>query len=666
MLLGFILWAFPGQGQAESASLRHQIESAIAQVKPALVQIHVIQTVYSGGREFKTESTGSGTIITAAGHIVTNHHVAGHATRIFCILLNKEKLEAEWIGSDPLSDLTVLKLKSTEGRSFPFARFGESASVQVGDRVLAMGSPVSLSQSVTLGIVSNIGMTLPLLLKKGAYRFILDGEDVGAYVLWIGHDAAIYQGNSGGPLVDLAGRIIGINEIGIGLGGAIPSDLAAPIVDQLIEKGYITRSWTGWEIQPLLHEDKNAQGVLLSGTAKNSPAEKAGFESGDILIRVNSLPVSVKNPEELPLFNRMEAELPIDQKVPVEIMRNHRKMELTIIPMEREAARSRTVEAKTWGITVQNISGPAARELKRASLDGVLVTSVRPGGPGGEAKPSLNAGDILLRVNELPLKSVQDLLNATQKLSVGHNEPFPVLVEFDRSSERLISVVQIGTRDISDPGLEVKKAWLPVATQVITREMARSLGIPNRTGVRITQVYEGSTAETAGLAVGDLILKIDDEAIPAAHVEDYEVFQSMLRQYAVGAFVTLNILRDGRELSIPVQLVRAPQLPREMSKYHDRHFEFTARDLSFYDLAASKLPKDRSGVLVEEVTPGSWAALGQLAAGDIIVAVDGKDIRDVNTLDGKMKEIQQAQPDSCVFHILRGVHHIFLQLEIKW
>ncbi len=660
-----ILIALPEWSTAESGDLRHQIENAIDQVEPALVQIHVIKTIYQNGREMKAEVTGSGTIITPEGHIITNHHVVGQPTRIFCTLLEKERIEAELIGTDPLSDLAVLKLQSQENRIFPYARFGDSKKVQVGDHVLAMGSPVSLSQSVTLGIVSNIGMTLPLLLKKGRYRFLLDGEDVGAFVLWIGHDAAIYQGNSGGPLVDISGGIIGINEIGVGLGGAIPSDLAQPIAKQLIEKGYVTRSWTGWEVQPLLRHDGNLRGVLLSGVAEDSAADKAGFESGDIIVRIGNQPVTIRNPEELPLFNQMEARLPIGEKVPVEIIRNNETRTLHIVPAEREPAQSKTIELKSWGITVQNLSSAAAREMKRISQEGLLITSMRPGGPSGEAKPALRAGDVIRSVNGVKTTSTKKLEDITQTLLSDHTDPIPVLVEFDRQAERNISIVRVGIRDIKDQGLEVRKAWLPATTQVITREMAAMLGIPGLTGVRITQVYTENSVESTGLMVGDIILSIDGDPIPAAQPEDYEIFQNMLRQYAIGATVVLTIFRNNTEIQLPVQLSRTPQLPREMRKYHDLHFEFTVRDLSFQDVAANKLPIEFSGVWVDEVTPGSWAALGELAVGDIIITVDGKPVPDVATLKQMMQTVERTRSETTVFHVLRGVHHIYLELEVK-
>src|SRR5262249_34536679 len=147
-------------------------------------------------------------------------------------------------------------------KPLPVAPFGDSDRLKVGDRVLAMGSPRALSQSVTMGIVSNREMTLPRT-TFGSFR--LDGEEVGSLVKWIGHDAQIFPGNSGGPLVNLDGQIVGINDISAGLGGAIPGNLAREIADQLIQYGEVKRSWLGLAVQPLLKSSKLDRGVLVSG-----------------------------------------------------------------------------------------------------------------------------------------------------------------------------------------------------------------------------------------------------------------------------------------------------------------------------------------------------------------------------------------------------------------
>ena len=178
-----------GAKDASPSALRAQIDVANEKVRRALVRIRVVSTEFREGREVKMQAVSSGVIITKDGYLVTNHHVAGHAARMFCTLWNREEIEAELIGTDPLTDISVLKLKPQKPRQFTPASFGDSSALRVGDSVLAMGSPMALSQSVTLGIISNTEMVLPRFWGESG-RFQLDGEDVGSLVRWIGHDAA--------------------------------------------------------------------------------------------------------------------------------------------------------------------------------------------------------------------------------------------------------------------------------------------------------------------------------------------------------------------------------------------------------------------------------------------------------------------------------------------
>jgi serine protease Do len=254
-----------------SAQVDPQIEAAVKAVYPALVRIYVVSEEGGAGRMQKQRASGSGAIIHPDGYIVTNHHVAGRASRIVVNLADRQELRATLVGTDPLADLAVLKIDKKDLRdpnmALPVAKFGDSSKLAVGDVVLAMGSPAGLSQSVTQGIVSNLEMIAP----GGSMR--LDGESVGELVRWIGHDAVIFGGNSGGPLVNLKGEIVGVNEVGIGsLGGAIPSNLASKVSQELIASGRVRRSWIGLSVQPLLKTIKATEGVLVSGMIADSPA----------------------------------------------------------------------------------------------------------------------------------------------------------------------------------------------------------------------------------------------------------------------------------------------------------------------------------------------------------------------------------------------------------
>ena len=190
------------QDTAPARDDQEQIDAAIAKVYPSLARIHVVSERPRSGRMEKVAGTGSGTIIHQDGYIVTNHHVAGNATRVWVRLSNKTKVEAKMIGTDPQTDLCIIQLDMDRVpdsmKPLPVAKFGDFKTLEVGDTVMAMGSPAGVSQSVTLGVVANLEMIVPG--NSGSLR--QDGKDVGDLVRWIGHDAVIYFGNSGGPLVN--------------------------------------------------------------------------------------------------------------------------------------------------------------------------------------------------------------------------------------------------------------------------------------------------------------------------------------------------------------------------------------------------------------------------------------------------------------------------------
>ena len=412
-------------------ALRSQVDSAIAKVKPALVRIHVVSTEYSEGREVKLQAVGSGAIITKDGFLITNHHVAGHAARIFCTLWNREEIEAELVGTDPLTDIAILRLKPDHPVEFKVAEFGDSSKIRVGEYVLAMGSPMALSQSVTLGIISNTEMTMPRFFGSSR-RFRLDGEDVGALVRWIGHDAAIYGGNSGGPLVNMRGKIIGINEISYGLAGAIPGNLAKIVAEQIMAKGSVQRSWFGLDVQPLFKRAADKHGVLVSGVLAHSPADKAGFKPGDVLLRLGGSVTDVRFEEQMPDLMWRLASAPIGQEMTAVVKRDGKEITLRAVPVERGDAFPPQQELKSWGLTVRNFSSLLSDEMKRSGQAGVLVTSVRPGGPAGSAKPALQASDVIVAVNAQPVKNTQDLIAQTRKLTQDRTEPVPAMVTFER------------------------------------------------------------------------------------------------------------------------------------------------------------------------------------------------------------------------------------------
>jgi serine protease Do len=206
---------------------------------------------------------------------------------------------------------------------------------------------------------------------------------------------------------------------------------------------------------------------------------------------------------------------------------------------------------------------------------------------------------------------------------------------------------------------------VPVSVQVLTRELAERLNLPGRTGVRVTRVY-GPAGVASGLKVGDVITALDDNPLEASQPSDADLFATLIRQYKIGSTAKLAIVRDGKPMDISVKLDTSPRLPREMKKYEDPNFEFRVRDIAAADRVSARLPADQSGVLVDAVREGGWAALGHLADGDMLLTIDGDAVADVEAVQRKMAQVAQAKPRTVVFRVRRGIRTFFVELETSW
>ncbi len=641
------------------------INDRVNSVYQSIVRIEVVSEIGSNGRMLKTGSTGSGVIIDSSGLVVTNHHVAGKATRLHCRLHDGEELSASLIGADALTDLAVIQLNLHErpanASSLRVATFGNSDLVRVGDPCFAMGSPAGLSQSVTRGIISN----LALISRRGS-TFRLDGENIGELVRWLGHDAVIYPGNSGGPLVNSDGAIIGINEVAIAsLGGAIPSNLAQKIARELSESGSVKRSWSGLELQPALRNQD--QGVLVAGVIENSPAEEAGMRAGDLITQVNQTPVTASIEEDLPPIHQLLSCFPPQKSFLIKGSRGEDAKTWSVTPIPREPAYHPEMELKSWGITVRNLSLPSSLEARRSDQKGALVHTVAPGGPSFNAKPKLLGGDIITEVQGIPISSADDLIAFSRKLIREQNDSLPALVRFERDLASILTVIQVGPEPIDKRPVEAWKAWLGVGTQVITPDLSKALDLDDSTrGVRLTQVFAHTPAQRAGLLAGDLIFKIDGQIIQARQPEDIEVFGNMIKQYRTDATVRFSGLRDGAPIEINATLDRRPTPASELDSFEEEFMEFTVRELSFADRAYHRMTEEQTGLLVENVELAGWASLAGMMQGDILLAVNEHPVDNTYDFENQIKKLAKEKIPTVLFHLKRGIHTLFIEIEPNW
>jgi serine protease Do len=365
-------------------------------------------------REFLQRGLGSGVVVDGAnGYVLTNYHVVAGADQTQVVLHDGTTLNVEWVRSDPMTDLAVLKVK---GGGLVDAPLGDSEAMQVGDLVLAIGSPEGLPQTVTAGIISARGRTT----QRG-----------NAYESFLQTDAAINHGNSGGPLVNMKGEVIGINSAIIsesggneGIGFAIPSSMVKTVMAQLIEKGKVTRGYLGVSIQGV--DEKlaksfglpNTKGVLISGVAPGGPAEKAGIKAGDFVVSVAGR--AVENPNEL---RNQVADQPVGKSVPVEFYRDGKKQAVNVTidaqPANMLAAlggapptQPAEAVAGKFGLEVATPTETLARQFGyKAVPKGVIVTQVTDGSPAEEL--GLKAGMAITQVQGKDVASAEDFQKAT-------------------------------------------------------------------------------------------------------------------------------------------------------------------------------------------------------------------------------------------------------------
>jgi len=362
------------------------------------------------GRDYKQKSLGSGFIIDKEGYIVTNNHVIEDADDIKVKLSNGDEYDATVVGRDPKTDLALIKIPKP-GSLQPIP-WGKSEDMQVGDWVVAIGSPFGLEQTVTAGIVSAKGRTI----------------GSGPYDDFIQTDASINQGNSGGPLLNLKGEVIGINTAiiagGQGIGFAIPTNLAHGIIDQLKNEGEVTRGWLGVGIQNLSKEMAdyydldNQEGVLVSQVYEGDPADKAGMKSQDIIIAVNGK--KIKDTRQL---SRIIAETSVGNEIKVDVLRNGRKKSLNVVIARRDDSRlgdlspSSTHHDNSLGMRVEELNEHLASRFQLKSDEkGLIVVDIDHNGKATEA--GIQPGDIIAEINRQPVSSKKDyhrIVDSVQK-----------------------------------------------------------------------------------------------------------------------------------------------------------------------------------------------------------------------------------------------------------
>ncbi|MGE5217901.1 MAG: DegQ family serine endoprotease [Chloroflexota bacterium] len=360
-------------------------------------------------REHNQRNLGSGILISKDGDILTNYHVVRNADVIKVKLSDQTEHEARLVGKDERTDLALIRIRKTNG-NFPFAKLGSSSQLDVGDWVMAIGNPFGLEHTVTAGIVSAKGRAI------GA----------GPYDNFIQTDASINPGNSGGPLINAMGEVVGVNSAifsqsggNVGIGFAIPIDLAKKVVEQLRKNGRVVRGWLGvraQDVSPTLalslglarnHGDR----AIVTEVAEKSPAAEAGLRPGDVIVEYNGKPVPKSHD-----FPSIIADIAPGQKIALKIVRDRKEQTLLVkigeLPDENDPSQQTEARDPELGLRVQRITPEAARRLGLSSSKGVLVIEVQPNSPADQV--GIEPADVIREVNQRPVSTVKEFERATR------------------------------------------------------------------------------------------------------------------------------------------------------------------------------------------------------------------------------------------------------------
>ena len=389
-----------------------------------------------GGKKRKAQSLGSGFIIDKTGYIITNNHVIDNAEKIMVILYDDTSFEATVVGKDPKTDVALLKI-NPKNTKLTEVNFGDSNKLRVGDWVMAIGNPFGFGGTVTAGIVSARGRNLS-----------------GSYDDYIQTDASINRGNSGGPLFDMKGNVVGINTAifsqsggSVGIGFAVSSNLAKQVTDQLKQYGRTKRGWLGVLIQEISKEIadslgmKSAKGALVSSATDGGPAQKAGVKTGDVILKFNNIEIDTM--KELP---KVVAGTPVGKSVPLVILRNGKKITLNVTLGELELAEKENLINKPIGNKKSKSKtfdklGFVAEELTKSNKDkfklkniktGILITSVKENSAAQEA--GLLPGMVIVRVGQIEVKTVDVIEDAIKNAVKQKRKAILLLVKIENGT----------------------------------------------------------------------------------------------------------------------------------------------------------------------------------------------------------------------------------------
>lgn len=644
---------------AQGADIKAQIEFAKTKVYPALVNISVVTKSYEGGRTVRRPSAGSGTVVSPAGHVITNYHVVEGAERVTCTLPTGETIPAKVLAEDPAIDFAVLQLdlqrRKDSNVGLPFATLGDSNSLQVGDYVLAVGNPLALSSSMTLGIVSNTRRVFTDFLGNEAEDLDIGGQKTGMFTLWIQTDALILPGNSGGAMVNLRGEIVGMNTRGgNGLGFATPSNLLAKSLNQIMTHGEVRRGWFGVDFVPVA--DPGKRGALVAHVVPGSPAAKSGIVAGDRMTSIDGKELRCRFMEDVPGVYGAIADLAPGANAAVGLD-DGRTLTIQVGRWENFVASER--EFRNLGVTVRNVTAPLAAARGWPDADGVLISGIRPGKPLESARPELAVGDVVKTLDGKPVKNVAELQATFEAAKPGTK----LAIGVRRGRQDIVSALNFVEPSKRKSSGALPRAWIGVQTQVLVPDVAAALGMEGQKGLRVTRVLPGTRAASSGLAVGDVLVALGDYTIDSHRPQDAGDLDNLLNDFAVDQKVTLKVRRGAATEAVEIVLEASKMTAGDPETASDDFFEIKVREISFADRVDQPWPEGTAGAMVADCTNGGWCAMAGLRSGDLIQRVDGTEIKRPADVQKALETARNERRATIAIFVRRGARTTFVFIE---
>jgi serine protease Do len=450
--------------------------------------------------------------------------------------------------------------------------------------------------------------------------------------------------------------------VGGDLAFAIPGPDAGSVVQRLIANGEIRRVALGFRLRSL-KGTRYTSGVLINAIERKSQADKAGLQAGDRIVSLNGEVVTALQPVDVPALQRRIAELPIGSQVVLKIERSDKVIEIKLKADAQPKARGDDLASSPFGISVTELTQPMGRRRQLDDDSGLLITGIRPGGAAAIARPKLEPGDIIRKIDGQAVSNVSQLSG----IVVAANSEKYYLLDVERDDEKIVSLIKPESNDkVRIPLPELPQSWSGVEVQAISNSLAKDMKLGS-SGYRITRLYPNSPLAKAGAKIGDLLTGLQGEKLKPANDSASEPFHQAVRDVIPETEIQFDALRNSQPISFKLSFLPSPISSAGLKTLNLSKLRAEIRELGFYDRVNGHLPISQTGVILDGVESGGPAGLAHLQRSDIVIRVGKSNVDNVEALR-KALDTALATKSSALIPIIviRGSENRVLYLDPYW